>query len=93
MRHAFVRMALVLGFLALSLSLPAGDLTLRLGGRLGHTVADALPVEEAGTTLYSAQEAVHETVADTTGVAVPHDYIWVCTGDECVPVDPYEVDN
>ena len=65
----------------------------RIGGSSGDLIADALPVAETGEAAYDTQEGAHDSVTLLTGVAVDHYYIDVCTGDECIPVDPFTFDN
>lgn len=87
------RLALALA-LCLLLAAPAlawGSLTIR--SDLTDTVAEELNVGEVGDALYEAQEGVHDAVTDTTGVEIEHDYIDICAGDECVPVDPIRYSN
>lgn len=67
---------------------------LSISGWLGDAVADTLPVEELGDTLYDTQEdVVHGTLTNLTGISVDHYYIDVCTGDECLPLDPFRLSN
>lgn len=91
--RTITRLAIALALSAL-LGVPAlawGSLTIRTS--LTDEVAEELNVGEVGDALYEAQEGVHDAVTDTTGVEIEHDYIDICAGDECVPVDPIRYSN
>ncbi|HZJ09450.1 MAG TPA: hypothetical protein VFD39_07140 [Trueperaceae bacterium] len=74
--------------LALAGSAFAGDWHLRLRLPIVTTVTDELPLADPGDQLYDTQESVHRTITKTTGVRVPHSYIWLHIGRFSVPVDP-----
>ena len=84
---------IMLSLLAFGSVAAAKDSFIRLKGPLAQIVNNVLPVAETGAALYEAQEGAHGAVTATTGVAIPHDYINVCTEDECVPIDPFRVRN
>lgn len=66
----------------------AGDLHLRLRLPVVEAVTDRLPTAGLGGPLHDLQERVHHVVTATTGVAVPHDYVWLHVGKTSIPVDP-----
>lgn len=72
---------------------PEADKELRLGGLLGNLVAETLPVAEVGSLLFDVQEGVHQTLDQSFGLEIDHFYIRICSGDECLPVDPLRFGN
>ena len=76
---------LALAFLG---SAMAGDWHLRLRLPVVEAVTDRLPTSRLGGRLHRAQERVHEVVTRTTGVRVPHSYLWLHLGKTSIPIDP-----
>lgn len=66
----------------------AGDWHLRLRLPVVEAVTDRLPTARLGDPLYRLQEGVHEVVTRTTGVSVPHNYLWLHFGKTSIPIDP-----
>lgn len=66
------------------------DVYLRVENQTAEEVAATAGVGEAGGVLFEAQEGAHGLVGESSGQSVSHYYIWICVGDECVPVDPFE---
>lgn len=66
----------------------AGDLHLRLRLPVVEAVTNKLPTARLGDPLHALQEKVHEVVTSATGVAVPHNYVWLHLGQTSIPVDP-----
>lgn len=87
------RILAALALLALAASPAFAWGTLRISTPLTDAVAQEADVDERGDDLYEAQEGAHDGVTDTTGVEVPHEYIDVCFGDECLHVDPPRLSN
>jgi hypothetical protein len=70
------------------------DVYLHVENEQLERAAKDLGVGRTGRELHRTQESLHRSVRKTTGVAVPHNYIWFCVGDsQCLPVDPYTADN
>lgn len=74
--------------LALAGSALAGDWHLRLRLPIVTAVTDKLPLADPSKQLHDAQERIHTTITRTTGIRVPHSYIWLHLGRFSVPVDP-----
>ena len=84
-------MAALLG--SVGIALADDDVRIRLFNRTAERVATTVGLGDAGDELYDVQEGAHTTITDTTGEEIEHDYIWICVGDECVPVDPVRFSN
>jgi hypothetical protein len=69
------------------------DVYVQLDSELAEEFAEYVGLGKLGSRLYDTQEGIHEAVKDSSGEEVAHYYIWFCIGDECVPVDPFEVDH
>jgi hypothetical protein len=73
---------------------PNGDVYLHVQNDQLEQSAKDLGVGKKGRELHRTQESLHRSVRQTTGVTVPHNYIWFCVGDDqCIPVDPYTFNN
>ncbi len=66
----------------------AADRHVTVSLSLVTAVLDVLPTAGLGGPLYDMQEGVHAAVTSLTGVAVPHDYLWLHVGKTSIPVDP-----
>lgn len=97
MKRPLITIACLIAFALASVSLaeydPKKDSRIRLNNRQAESIASTAEVGTVGDELYTVQEETHDTVTDTTGVEVEHSYLWVCVGDECVPVDPLRFSN
>jgi hypothetical protein len=69
------------------------DVYVQVENKLAEKVAKRLGVGRLGSQAFDTQEGVHSTVTDTSGEEVEHYYIWICIGDQCVPVDPFRPSN
>lgn len=84
-----LRTALILtAVLAMATAGLANGLSLRLKLPVVTKVTDRLLPSSLGPDLYDLQEGLHAAVTVLTGVAVPHDYIWIHLGEHSVPIDP-----
>jgi len=77
-----------MALLALAGSALAGDWHLRLRLPVVTSLTDSLPLADRGDELHEAQERIHQTVTEATGLSVPHSYIWLHIGRIAIPVDP-----
>lgn len=66
----------------------AGDWHLRLRLPVVEAITDQLPTARLGDRLHDLQESVHETVTRSTGIRVPHSYLWLHIGKTSIPIDP-----
>jgi hypothetical protein len=69
------------------------DVYLYVENELLEEAATDLGVATTGRELYRTQESLHRSIRKTTGYSVPHNYVWLCVGSQCLPVDPYTFDN
>jgi hypothetical protein len=69
------------------------DVYLQVENKLAEKVAKLLGVGSLGSQAFDTQEGAHATVTDTSGEEIEHYYIWICIGDQCVPVDPFRASN
>lgn len=84
-----LRTAIILtAILAVATAGLANGLSLRLTAPVVTKVTDRLLPSNLGQDLYDLQEGAHAAVTALTGVAVPHDYIWIHVGEHSIPVDP-----
>lgn len=58
-------------------------------GRHFEEVTRFLPVNVLGRALFDLQEGTHEAITEVTGAELDRFYIWVCLGEQCIPVDPF----
>ncbi len=66
----------------------ANGFSLKLKLPVVTNVTDKLLPSNLGQNLYDLQEGAHTAITALTGVAVPHDYIWIHLGEHAIPVDP-----
>lgn len=88
MTSRLLKLLSLMAVLALASSALAGDWHLRLRLPIITSVTDTLPLADRGDELHELQESVHRTVTRTTGIRVPHSYIWLHVGRISIPVDP-----
>lgn len=48
-----------------------------------------LPIGVLGELAFDLQEGTHSSITHASGAEVDHYYIWVCLGEQCIPVDPF----
>ena len=82
-------LALALAGAAFAQYNPDNDVYITVDNPVVEEVAEDIGLGELGDDLFEAQEGVHETVKETTGEEVDHYYIHICSGKQCVPVDPF----
>lgn len=50
-----------------------------------------VPIDMLGELAFELQEGTHSSLTDVSGAEVDHYYIWVCSGEQCIPVDPLRI--
>lgn len=72
---------------------PEDDVYVMFQGEIFEDASDLLPAEVIGQKAFELQEGVHADITDVSGAEVDHYYIWVCLGNDCLPVDPFRFSN
>lgn len=65
------------------------DLYIVFLGNHFENVTRFLPIDVLGKALFELQEGTHARITDVTGAELDYFYIWVCLGEQCLPVDPF----
>lgn len=66
------------------------DVYIQIENHTLEEVAAAIALGTLGTEMFELQEELHDVIGESTGEEIDHYYIWICVGDECIPIDPFE---
>lgn len=67
------------------------DIYVVFGGEHFEDETAFVPIAMLGELAFELQEGAHESITHVSGAEVDHYYIWVCLGEQCIPVDPLRV--
>jgi hypothetical protein len=80
-------------FLGLAAADRPDDIYVRVENQAVERVARDAQVGKLGRELYRAQESANRSLQRSTGLEADNYYVWVCVGNQCLPVDPYTFSN
>lgn len=68
---------------------PEHDVYIVFAGQHFQDASEFLPLELVGEIAFKLQEGTHASIRSLNVAEVNYYYIWVCMGEDCIPVDPY----
>ncbi len=69
----------------------SSDIYIVFRGEYFEDETEFIPVDMLGKLAFELQEGTHESITHVSGAEVDHYYVWVCLGEQCIPVDPFRV--
>lgn len=70
---------------------PEHDVYVVFGGQHFQDASRFLPLEVVGKLAFELQEGTHASIRSLNVAEVNYYYIWLCLGEDCIPVDPYRI--
>lgn len=70
---------------------PEYDVYVVFGGQHFQDASEFLPAELVGELAFELQEGTHASIRSLNVAEVDYYYIWLCLGEDCIPVDPFRV--
>ena len=67
------------------------DVYIVFGGQHFQDASEFLPLELVGKLAFELQEGTHASIRSLDVAEVNYYYIWLCLGEDCIPVDPFRV--
>ena len=67
------------------------DVYVVFGGQHFQDASEFLPLEVVGELAFKLQEGTHASIRSLNVAEVNYYYIWLCLGEDCIPVDPYRI--
>ncbi len=70
---------------------PEHDVYIVFGGQHFQDASEFLPLELVGELAFELQEGTHASIRSLDVAEVNYYYVWLCLGEDCIPVDPWRI--